>query len=190
MASYGLQIITQEDVRRSIVLGTVATSLVIAFSAYLPFSKNMSAVNLKHAGEYLNTLQGNAIEVVTIAPEEPVANPAVSVPLLDLFTNKQIRYHYRYESLLPPDEVQRSSLRFTWEYRNPAYYESCPGPASTSPIVVLSNASDGSIPTALARKLEDYRLSRSFQVNEGVFKYTVGVRIYQPMNSTPDRTHE
>jgi hypothetical protein len=190
MASYGLQIITREDLRRSIVLGTVATSLVMAFSAYLPFAKNMSAINLKHAGEYLNTLPGNEIEVVTIAPAEPVANPAVSVPLLDLFTDKNIRYHYRDESLLPREEVLRSSLRFTWEYRNPCYYESSPEPALTIPIVVISNASDGSIPTGLARKLNGYRLSRSFQVNENVFKYTVGVRIYQPLKVIPARTSD
>ena len=182
MAGYGLQIITREDLRRAVVLGTVATSLVIAFSAYLPFAKSMSAVNIKHAGEYLNTLPGNAIEVVTIAPGEPVANPAVSVPLLDLFTHKQIRYHDRDGSLLPRKEILRSSLRFTWEYRNPAYYESSPGPAATIPVVVLSNASDGSVPAGLARKLDGYRLSRSFQVNENVFQYTVGVRIYQPSN--------
>lgn len=190
MAGYGLQIIAREDLRRSIVLGAVATSLVIAFSAYLPFAKSMSAVNLKHAGEYLNTLPGNAIEVVTIAPEEPAANPAVSVPLLDLFTHKQIGYHYRYESLLPPEEVLRSSLRFTWEYRNPAYYESSPEPAGTMPVVVLSNASNGPFTAALAKKLDGYRLSRSFQVNEDVFKYTVGVSIYQPSRVLPVRTRE
>ena len=190
MASYGLQIISRVDLRRSIVLGTVATSLVIALSAYLPFAKSMSAINLKHAGEYLNTLPGHAIEVVTIAPEEPVANPAVSVPLLDLFTDKQIRYHYVDEPLLPLDEVLRSSLRFTWEYRNPAYYESSIGPAAAIPLVVLSNASDDTVPAGLARKLEGYRLSRSFQMNEEVFKYTVGVSIYQPVDSLPVRTRE
>jgi 4-amino-4-deoxy-L-arabinose transferase-like glycosyltransferase len=182
MAGYGLQIMTREDLRRAIVLGTVATSLVIAFAAYLPFAKSMSAVNLKHAGEYLNTLPGNAIEVVTIAQGEPVANPAVSVPLLDLFTRKQIRYHDRDGSFLPREEILRSSLRFTWEYRNPAYYESSPEPAAAIPVVVLSSASDGSVPAGLARKLDGYRLSRSFQVNENVFKYTVGVRIYLPSN--------
>jgi hypothetical protein len=51
------------------------------------------------------------------------------------------------------------------------------------PVVVLSNASDGPLPTVLARKLDDFRLARSFQVNEDVFKYTVGVRIYQPSSS-------
>jgi len=183
MAGYGLQVIFREDLRRSIVLGTVATSLVIALSAYLPFAKSMSAINLKHAGEYLNTLPGNAIEVVTIAPGEPVANPAVSVPLLDLFTRKQIRYHYRDESLLPREEILRSSLRFTWEYRNPAYYESSPGPAETIPIVLLSDATDESFPKELTRKLDGYRLARSFQVNEDMFKYTVGVRIYQQSNT-------
>jgi hypothetical protein len=190
MAGYGLQVVAREDLRRSIVLGTVATSLVIAFSAYLPFAKSMSAVNLKQAGEYLNTLPGNTVEVVTIAPEEPVANPAVSVPLLDLFTLKQIRYHYQDGSLLPREEVLRSSLRFTWEYRNPAYYEPSPEWAATLPVIVLSNASDGTLSSGIARKLDGYRLSRTFQVNEGVFKYTVGVRIYQPSNTRPDRTHE
>jgi hypothetical protein len=190
MASYGLQIIAREDLRRSIVLGTVATSLVIAFSAYLPFAKSMSAVNLKDAGEYLNTLPENAIEVVTVAPGEPVANPAISVPLLDLFTHKQIRYRYRVESLLPREEILRSSLRFTWEYRNPAYYESSPEPSANMPVIVLSDASDGLLPTVLAGKLNGYRLSRSFQRNESVFRYTVGVRIYQPENVLPARTPE
>jgi len=183
MASYGLHIISREDLRRSIVLGTVATSLVIAFSAYLPFAKSMSAVNLKDAGEYLNALPEKSIVVVTVAPRVPAANPAISVPLLDLFTHKQIRYHYRDESLLPREEILRSSLRFTWEYRNPAYYESSPEPPETMPVVVLSNASDGPLPTGLARKLDGFRLARSFQVNEDVFKYTVGVRIYQPSSS-------
>lgn len=182
MASYGMQSIAREDLRRSIVLGVVATSLVIALSAYLPFAKSMSAVNLMHAGEYLNTLPGTAVEVVTITPGEPVANPAVSVPLLDLFTHTQIQYHYLHESPLPPEEILRSSLRFTWEYRNPAYYGSTSERAATMPVIVLSNASDGSFPTVLAKKLDGYRLSRSFQVNEDVFEYTVGVSIYLPVN--------
>ena len=184
MASYGLHVIAREDLRRSIVFGTVATSLIIAFSAYLPFAKSMSAINLKHAGTYLNTLPGDAVEVITIAPEEPVANPAVSVPLLDLFTHKQIRYHYRNESLLPPEEVLRSSLRFTWEYCNPAYYEPAPGTEAKVPVVVLSNASDDALPAGLT----GYRLARSFRENEDVFKYSVGVRIYLPSITRPDRT--
>jgi hypothetical protein len=114
----------------------------------------------------------------------------MSVPLLDLFTHKQIRYHYRVESLLPREEILRSSLRFTWEYRNPAYYESSPEPAATMPVVVLSDASDGPLPAGLAGKLDGYRLSRSFQRNEGVFKYTAGVRIYQPDDVLPARTPE
>jgi hypothetical protein len=190
MAGYGLQIVAREDLRRFIVLGTVATSLVIAFTAYLPFAQSMSAVNLKHAGEYLNALPGNAIEVVTVAPAERVANPAISVPLLDLFTHKQIRYQYRDGSLLPREEILRSSLRFTWEYRNPAYYESSPEPSATMPVVVLTSASEGPLPTGLARKLDGFRLARSFQVNEDVFTYTVGVRIYQPSKVLPTRTQE
>ena len=179
MAGYGLQIIAREDLRRSLVLGTVATSLVIACSAYLPFAKGMSAVNLMHAGEYLNTLPGNAVEVITIAPEEPVANPAVAVPLLDLYTDKQILYHYREEVLLPREEVLRSSLRFTWEYRNPPYYGSGPDAAAAIPVVVLSDASDGPLPAGLVRQLNGRRSTSAFLKNERVFRYTVGVRVYQ-----------
>jgi 4-amino-4-deoxy-L-arabinose transferase-like glycosyltransferase len=187
MAGYGLQAIPRADLRRSIVFATVATSLVIAFTAYLPFARSMSAVNLKHAGEYLDTLPGMDIEVVTVAPEEPVVNPAVSVPLLDLFTHKRIGYHYVDGSLLPREEILRSSLRFTWEYRNPAYYASSPDPAVAIPIVVLSDASDSSFPAGLAGRLKGYHISRSFMINEDVFKYTVGVRIYQPIESRSAR---
>ena len=188
MASYGLQVIARDDLRRSLVLGTVAASLVIAWSAYLPFAKSMSAVNLMRAGAYLNTLPGNAIDVVTIAPEGPVANPAVAVPLLDLYTGKQIRYHYRSEALLSRDAVLRSSLRFTWEYRNPSYYGPDPEGAAAMPVVVLSDASGGPLPAALAGKLDGYRSTRSFLANEQVFKFTIGVRVYQPANRLPGRT--
>ena len=190
MAGYGLQIIAREDLRRSLVLGTVATSLVIAFSAYLPFAKGMSAVNLMHAGEYLNTLPGNAVEVITIAPEEPVANPAVAVPLLDLYTDKQILYHYREEVLLTREEVLRSSLRFTWEYRNPPYYETDHSDTRDIPVVVLSDALEGPLPKEFARKLDSYRTAYSFLTSEVVFKYTVGVRIYQPATTPSARTRK
>ena len=99
MAGYGLQAIKQDDLRRFIAYGIVSTSLVIAFFAYLPLAERMSAVNLKHAGAYLNTLGIAEIEVITLPPKEPVINHAVSVALLDLFTNKRIRYHIRARGL-------------------------------------------------------------------------------------------
>lgn len=179
MASYGLQIIKREDVTRFIVYGIVTTSLVIAVFAYLPLAENMSAVNLKHAGEYLNTLDAGEIEVITLPPKEPVVNHAVDVPLLDLFTSKRIQYRCQYEAFPPRAVIERSSLRFTWEYRNPAYYSAPLTAAGDVPVVILSDATNLSLPDPVSRRLEGYRLSESFRVNEGIFRYTVGIRIYQ-----------
>lgn len=194
MAGYGLQVIRQDKLKRFILLGTVTTSLVIGLFAYLPLAESMSAANLKHAGEYLNTLGPGEIEVITLAPAEPVANPAVAVPLLDLFTDRHIRYRYRQEGSLSREEIERSSLRFTWEYRNPAYYTAGPHEKVNIPVVVISEASNGPLPQPVAQRLEGYQLSKAFNASEKIFQYNVGVRIYQkiphhlsplPGNKTP-----
>ena len=185
MAAYGLQVIRRDELRRFILCGTVATSLVIGIFAYLPLAESMSAVNLKHAGEYLNTLGPGEIEVITLAPEKPVANPAVAVPLLDLFTDRHIQYHYQREGSFPREEIKRSSLRFTWEYRNPAYYSTGPHAMVNVPVVVISEASNSPLPQPVARRLEGYQLSRAFNASEKIFQYSVGVRIYQKTSSSP-----
>jgi len=181
MAGYGLRIIKRDDVSRFIVYGIVTTSLVIAVFAYLPLAGNMSAVNLKHAGAYLNTLDAGEFEVITLPPKAPVVNHAVAVPLLDLFTSKRLQYRGQYEAFPPREEIELSSLRFTWEYRNPEYYAAPLTEAGAVPVVILSDASNILLPNPVSRRLEGYRLSESFCVNEGIFRYTVGVRIYQPL---------
>ena len=183
MAGYGLQIMRREDITRFIVYGVVTTSLVIAVFAYRPLAENMSAGNLQHAGAYLNTLDGGEIEVITLPPEVPVVNHAVGVPLLDLFTNKRIQYFYRQGAFPPHEEIESSPLRFTWEYRNPAYYSAPVARAGDAPIVILSDASNSPLTDPVSRRLEGYRLSKSFNVNEGIFRYTVGVRVYQSILS-------
>jgi hypothetical protein len=186
MAGYGLQAVRRDEVRRLILTGTVATSLVIGIFAYLPLAESMSAANLKHAGEYLDTLDAREIEVITLPSRKPVANPAVSVPLLDLFTDKQIGYRYRPEGFPLRGEIERSSLRFTWEYRNPAYYSIKPGGAIlNAPVVVISDASNAPLPKRVSRRLEGYRLSEAFNASEKIFRYTVGVRIYQRAFTSP-----
>jgi 4-amino-4-deoxy-L-arabinose transferase-like glycosyltransferase len=184
MAGYGLQAVRRDDVRRFILFGTVTTSLVIGIFAYLPLAGNMSAANLKYAGEYLNTLDAGIIEVITLPDLEPVANPAVAVPLLDLYTVKQIRYHYQPGGLPTREQIERSSLRFTWEYRNPSYYAK-PTEILDAPVVVISDASEHPLPKAVLHRLKDYRLVKSFTRNEKIFQYTVGVRIYQKSPSGP-----
>jgi dolichyl-phosphate-mannose-protein mannosyltransferase len=179
MAGNGLQAVKREEMKRFLLYGTVAASLVTGVFAYLPLAQGMSAANLKRAGEYLNTLDAPAIEVITLPPRDPVANPAVGVPLLDLFTDKRIGYQYRLEGSPGREEIERSSLRFTWEYRNPAYYSEAPRPLADPPVVVISDASNGPLPGPVAKKLGGRRLSKAFTTDDTIFRYTVGVRIYQ-----------
>jgi len=185
MAGYGLQVIKRDELRRFILFSTVTTSLVIGIFAFLPLAESMSVANLKHAGEYLNTLDAGEIEVITLFSKEPVVNPAVAVPLIDLFTNKQIRYHYQPEDFPPREEIEQSSLRFTWAYRNPTYYIAKPDAFLNVPVVIISDASNDPLPKPAAQRLEGYRLSESFNTSEKIFRYIVGVRIYQKTSPFP-----
>ncbi len=184
MAAYGMQIIRQDILRRFILYGIVSASLAIGIFAYLPLAARMSPANLQQAGAYLNTLHSAEVEVITLPPGEPVANHAVSVPLLDFFTKKRLLYNYNPAIAPALEEFKRSSLRFTWEYRNPEYYTPAAAGPDT-PVVVISDASSDQLEHLDLQRLEGYRLSRAFRKDEGIFKYTVGVRIYQN-SDTPD----
>ncbi|MDP2156982.1 MAG: glycosyltransferase family 39 protein, partial [Nitrospirota bacterium] len=92
MAAYGLGAIRDKMISRFIVYSTVAFSLTLALSGFLPFLQHMSAVNLRDAGKYLDSLDVAVVEVFTPLPDDFVMSPAVSVPLLDLHTKKKIVY--------------------------------------------------------------------------------------------------
>jgi len=123
MASYGLSYLKSSNLKRYIVSSIVSFSLVVAIFAYLPFLKTMSAENIHGAGNFLNTINATVVEVFTIPSDESSVNPAVSVPVLDLYTSKDIRYLYDDKDVPPLEEIKESPLRFTWEYENPEYYK-------------------------------------------------------------------
>lgn len=178
MASYGLQYIQDKDVKRLVVLCAVMSSLSVALFGYLPFLQKMSMVNLKTAGEFLNTLKGEKVEVYTLHEQDPVLNPAVAVPLLDLFTRKQIVY--RYEPVLPEGEAAKdSALRFTWEYKNPLYYRG-EYREKNVPVAVVSGGPYEALPADIGERIRGYRLSREFGVYEGIFGYRSMVTVYEP----------
>jgi len=52
-----------------------------------------------------------------------------------------------------------SSLRFTWEYRNPEYYDG--GGRRAEVVVVIADDDAQPLPDGIAQRLTDYRLSRS-----------------------------
>jgi hypothetical protein len=183
-ASYGLCEIKGVDIRRFFVACIVTSSLAVALFAYLPFMNKFSAVNLKDAGRFLDSLPEHKVEVFTLTPQEPVVNPSVSVPMLDLFTQKEIIYNG--ESILAPGErekIENSSLRFTLEYKNPSYYSRMKHIDEDTILAVISESANDPLPPDIERLTAVHRPIAVFDKYEGIFSYRTIVRLYQRVGS-------
>jgi len=180
MASYGLSYLKSSNLKRYIVSSIVSFSLVVAIFAYLPFLKTMSAENIHGAGNFLNTINATVVEVFTIPSDESSVNPAVSVPVLDLYTSKDIRYLYDDKDVPPLEEIKESPLRFTWEYENPEYYKnSVHDSKKNKAIVVISNGEDA-LPDSIKEELKEFEQTILFNTSTGIFWYAPVVTVYLP----------
>ncbi len=179
MAAYGLRNSEGRSIRKLIAFTVVITALIIAVFAYRPFALTISAENVKQAGEYLNSLESESVEVVTLPLKDPVLNPSVAVPLLDLYTKKKIVYRYHPDFFPPPNDVATSALRFTWEYKNPEYYQEN-GVQESTVLVVIRGEADGlsSAPEPLRKRLEGFRLLKKFEAASDPFRYKSIVDVY------------
>jgi 4-amino-4-deoxy-L-arabinose transferase-like glycosyltransferase len=183
MAGYGLQTIRAAPVRKLVVTCAVAASLVVALYGQLPFLRRTSAVNLKEAGAYLDAIDERTVEVFTPRRTDVEVNPAVSVPILDLFTRKQVVYSYEEPAPSSLQSAQRSPLRFTWEYRNPRYYADA-GAAGSGAVVVISDDTEEPLPAGVEHRVSGLRLARVFSVHEGLFEHRTLVRVYRAVAPT------
>ncbi len=181
MASYGLQEIKSKELRRFIVSCIVISSLVIALFAYLPFLQKLSSVNLKNAGVFLDSVDAANIEVLTVSSGDPIVNPAVFVPLLDIFTQKKIHYAYDADLSPPFEKIRESPLRFTWGYKNPEYYAADNKASKGSvTIVVILDKPDRLITEHIKQKIKGYRKIKVFENSTDIFRYSPFVTVYQP----------
>ncbi len=178
MAAYGMQAVRRSELRKFITYATVISSLTITIFGYLPFARKISAINLMEAGEYLNDSGIEPVEVYTLPLKDPVANPSVAVPLLDLFTKRRIVYRYSPELYPPPEDIKTESLRFTWEYKNPRYYTMDPMAKKPSTIVIVAGESNPTIPPYLQRILQGYQMSKKFEMVADPFRYKTIAEIY------------
>jgi len=185
MAAYGLREIKSAELRRYVAFCAVASSLAIGLFAYLPFMERISAVNLKDAGEYLNSSGARNIRVVTTsAGDAPEVNPAVAVPLLDLFADGAIVYDSSPARSLP-ESISTSSLRFTWEHKSPEYYSGGQS-GGDQVVVVISEEKGRSLTDAAGRGLEGYRRTKTFDDGVGFFRYQTVVTVYEPLSMASD----
>lgn len=169
MAGYGLARLRNVELRRFIVSSAVISSFIIAAFGYLPFTSSLSLRNLMDAGRFINGTEATEVRVVTMDMKSQV-NPAVAVPLLDIYTKKQIVYEYKVHT--PPEslDVEKSPLRFTWRYKNPAYY--LPDSRQNGEILAIISAHKPKTP-------EDYGILKIFDVNDRIFRFKTFVTLYQ-----------
>lgn len=179
MASYGLQAVKSKELRGFIFSCILIFSVIIAIFAYLPFMGKISIVNLKNAGKFLDSLDVEVVEVFAIPQIHSGANPAVSVPILDLFTKKKIYYDYSPEFFPPKEEIEYSPLRFTWEYKNPNYYPTNNKVLKEKKAVaVISSEPEEILPGYLEQKIKGYNNSKVFKTCEGIFYYKTMVKMF------------
>lgn len=149
-------------------------SLLFALSFYLPFNIATSSSNLMHAGHYLDRLEAGEVAVLPLTSYGPV-NPRVTVPLLDIYTQKRITVvPYNYTPP-PEEELKTSPLRFTWEYELPEYYSRAKGKPE---VIVVVTGEKKPIPGEIEKELEDYRLIAEYRRSQGLFDFTTLVSIY------------
>ncbi len=180
MASYALQEIGRRDIKKYLVACIVSTSLIIGIFGFLPFLRQISTVNLKHAGSYLNSIKETDVAVFTVLPEDPAGHFDVTVPILDLYTRKNIRYVRDDRSRgQKTEKIDTSSLRFTWEYEIPMYYYGNAAIDRNAAAVVISDNAGRDLPAYISEHLSGYQLARVYDTYEGIFRFKTAVRIYR-----------
>jgi 4-amino-4-deoxy-L-arabinose transferase-like glycosyltransferase len=178
MAAYGMNEIKAVRVRRFLVYAAVLSSVAVAVFAYLPMLERLSMRNLMDAGAYMDTLGTGKVRVYTL-PQKSAVNPAVSVPLLDLLTEKDLLYDYEPSGALPSEKIRKSPLRFTWRYKNPEYYRASAGRAEENFAVVISGRAGEPLPSYINDELSGFRAARVFGATIGLFRFQSVVTVYR-----------
>jgi len=178
MAAYGLHQLGNSKIATFIAATAAIYGIVIASFVYGPFFYKTSITNIQLAGQYLDSLDTDVVEVVTLAPGRSIVNPAVTVPLLDLYTAKTLVYD-NDKNLQRPAGIATSALRFTWEWNDPGFYfHSALMVAKRRAIVVVLNDSEQNISGRLAQRLRGYVLSKEFAITDKVFRFQTIIRVY------------
>ncbi|GMQ91821.1 MAG: hypothetical protein BMS9Abin11_1136 [Gammaproteobacteria bacterium] len=182
MAAYGIRQVANARVGKFIVSSAAVFGVVIAVFVYMPFFMKTSLVNIKVAGAYLNSMRAPKIAVVTLPTYRSSVNPVVSVPILDLFTRKTIVYQENGVRTPRPGWVDRSPLRFTWEFGRPRFFNGNAGLSKASlPVVIIFSDPEQIIPDHIAKRIAGYRLVNESALSDKVFRYQTIVRVYEPV---------
>lgn len=179
MAAYGLDAVRDQGVRRFICLCIVASSLSLAYCAYLPFLNSTSTANLLHAGRYLDTLECKSVEVYALPQKDSSGSTFAAIPILDYHTGKQVLSPQAWPTHSERSDSRRSSLRFTWESRKPEPYSGIPAPTGCAIAIISSEAIEG-VPEAIKEaKQNTYEELQRFERASDIFKYQTLVTVFR-----------
>lgn len=179
MAAYGLQAFRDRGVRLFICLCVVASSVVIACGAYLPFLNSTSMANLRDAGRYLDTLECNAVEVHALQQEESSGSTFAAIPILDYFTGKKMFSPQEWPVYPENSDMRQSSLRFTWEARKPEPYSKTSAAGDCALAIISSRVIDG-VPAELGGGGRGaFEELKRFDRASGIFKYQTIVTVFR-----------
>jgi hypothetical protein len=178
MASYGLMHIKNRGMIKFFAFCIACVSVVVAAHAYLPMTEKISLVNIRDAGEYINSLNGDTVELFTSQTGESEANITVTVPILDIFTSKKINYEYVRSIPIDKREVENLPLRFTWEYKNPDYYSDVNEKKNLPVVALISDDKTLKLPVYIEGRIRDYRRVKRFTISDEMFRFQVFVSVY------------
>jgi 4-amino-4-deoxy-L-arabinose transferase-like glycosyltransferase len=178
-AAYGLCHVKDPRIRRFTAWSVVFFAAVTALFLYRPFLQGMSLRNLKDAAQVLNST-GQSVVEIHLSPEAGSAvNPAVAIPMLDLYTGGRIIFPYRE---LPDAGDRRggsSPFRFSWRYRNPAYYADSSREKGAAAVVFIAGVPGEALPPRLEERTRGHRRADFFADN-GLFNFSTQVTVLLP----------
>ncbi len=119
--------------------------------------------------------------VIALGQPRSSVNPAVAVPILDLFTDKEVVLSKASPNVPWPASINTSPVRFTWD----APYRLSPGAGladagRTAAVAIISDGARRPLPDSVLRRVAGYDRIREFAVSDRVFRYKTIVTIYGP----------
>jgi hypothetical protein len=178
LAGYGIREIREAEIRRHLALAVIGSSLLLARGAFLPFLQSMGERNIQQAGGYLDQTAVDPVSVYILPAPEPVLDSRVTMPLLDLFTSRQLIYHPLSSGGERPDWVAESPLRFTWELNLPSSYLR-PEPVSPTTVVVISSSPQPDLPAEVQASTANLGRVKRFANDTGIFQHRTFVVVYE-----------
>lgn len=183
MAAYGLHIFRDEEVKRFISLCALSTTLVIVFTGFAPFLRSSGMSNLQQAGKFIDSLPYAAYMVMTIDQEKSLGNTSITVPILDLYTQKTLVLQRNSTVAVPENAPNDWPLRFTWDFDIADIYAHSTS-SNEVPVIIISgkrmDLSESLLPQGLLSQA--HFEVRRFESVSPVFRFQTFVYVFTIRN--------